>query len=657
MSMSDYIIAIPMMVNHGRAEKNFEERLRLAKLAGAKRIFLCTCTATDTEENKRVNEERFARMAARVTAEGLEPCAWFNSLGHGYSGIADGVEESPDGLTYMKDLDGRVDPGSNCPMDPKFLALLCDWTKRLAKAGARIIQLDDDFRLGYRPGGPHCCCKHHVPALEQAISRHTGQPVKPFDAAEMKAALTTGGPNPLRDAWLEVQGNAMNNVARAMRQAVNEVDPTVRLTACSCLSVWDVDGTDTLTLAKIFAGDTTKPLARLIGAPYWGALRNYDDVRMATVCEYERLQQHWAAGSGVEVYGEGDAYPRPRYTVPAAYLEALDTVLRADGNGHGILKYMFDYCASPAYETGYYDRHMRSQGLYAAIHAAFDGKKAVGVKVFEPIKTFAASHDPGSMNGRCIPRSIRFVTDNSLAARYDADGQDATVIFDDAAELAGPEQLAHGAILDAHAARILMRRGIDVGLESIGEEVHPDGEFFYDMDEIVSISGGTYLAFTLKPGAKVLSGMHLPADANWEHCALPCVYTYENAAGQRFMVHAFIARKSSQYMASRGMQRGWCRAAQLRSQLEWLARRTPDAVCTASPDLFMLAKRDQNSLTVGLWNFCEDAVFSPKVHLGQNWDALVPVAGTAQLDGRTVTLGDIAPSGFACFTVILDKPE
>ena len=131
---------------------------------------------------------------------------------------------------------------------------------------------------------------------------------------------------------------------------------------------------------------------------------------------------------------------------------------------------------------------------------------------------------------------------------------------------------------------------------------------------------------------------------------LLCV-NFSNAAGRKFLVYAFVARDSLQTGAISGIMRGWCRAAQLRSQLAWLAGRTPDAICNAAPDLYMLVKKDADSLTVGLWNFGVDTVFAPVVHLGENWAALEPGAGSAALEGRTVTLGELPAFGFASFTL------
>ena len=100
-----------------------------------------------------------------------------------------------------------------------------------------------------------------------------------------------------------------------------------------------------------------EPLLRLIGAPYWAGLRNYDEAGLAVVCEYERLQLHWTAGSGIETMTEGDSHPNDRYCVPAAYAENFDRVLRAAGEGDGILKYMY-------YGEGYHALHLRSRGLH-----------------------------------------------------------------------------------------------------------------------------------------------------------------------------------------------------------------------------------------------------------------------------------------------------
>ncbi len=641
-----YRLAIPTLLDNPLFEKYYPEWVRRCKNAGADIVFLAVSRCTAAEEEKERQLALLRKYIPLLREEGLEVGIWLSSLGHGGTCATNDVE-ADDGLTQMLSLDGERAHESNCPLDPAFRELFADWIRRLGSTGPAIIQLDDDYRMSYRNGGRYCCCEHHRPLLEEALG-------EPFDAARMKKALLEGSPNPWRNAWLKVQGEGLNSLAAALRAALDEVDPTIRLNHCAVLSTWDVDGVDSLTLARTFAGDT-KPLLRLIGAPYWPAVHGFDEIHLTAVCEYERLQQHWAKDSGVELFCEGDVYPRPRYTTPAAYLEGLDQVMRAAGGSDGILKYMFDYYASPAYETGYYDRHLRNLSLYRSIHRMFDGKQAVGVTVYEPTHTLALSHDPGSLEQRCIPPALRFVTDNSLPVRYDG-GEDATVIFDDAAEAATAEQLAHGAILDAAAARILTRRGFDVGVAAFGEELYPEAERYFAEDETVHVQGGRYCRLQAAAGAHVLSALQMPAQEDPARRSAPGAFRYENAQGQRFLVYAFEARHCVQQGAQHGMMRGWCRASQLRRQLEWLSGRAPDAICDAAPDLYMLVKRDARSMSVGLWNFGLDTVFCPRVQLGADWAALLPGQGKSMLNGRTVTLGELPAFGFASFTVTMDAP-
>lgn len=421
----------------------------------------------------------------------------------------------------------------------------------------------------------------------------------------------------------------------------------MRMTHCAVLSTWDVDGVDSLTLAKTFAGNT-KPLLRLIGAPYWAAIRAFNDIKLAAVCEYERLQQAWNEAHEVEVFCEGDVYPRPRYTVPAAYLEGMDQVMRASGTCDGMLKYMLDYTSSPDYETGYIEKHIDDKPLFEVLEKAFDGKKACGITVYEPMRTLAVSHDPGKSEDRFIPASLRFVTDNTLPVQYEA-GEQAVILFGDSAELAGEEQLKHGAVLDLDAARILKRRGIDTGIIEIGDKITAETEDYLEEAETVCVVGGHWQEVQLKENARIQSMLH--GNQNGRSVSAPACYTYENAQGQKFVVYAFKARTSYEERPMHGTFRGWCRAAQLRRLLPWLSGKPFDAICKPAPDLYILTKKDQDSMTVGLWNFGEDYIKQPVVWLGEEWNSISCGWGNASMDGKTVTLDRLSAFSCACFTV------
>ena len=85
------------------------------------------------------------------------------------------------------------------------------------------------------------------------------------------------------------------------------------------MSVWDMDGVDSFTLAKLLAGNT-KPLVRLIGAPYWAENRFLGN-RLEDVIELERMERSWHEGDDIEVFSEGGrvtAFRPPiwKYSIP-----------------------------------------------------------------------------------------------------------------------------------------------------------------------------------------------------------------------------------------------------------------------------------------------------------------------------------------------------
>ena len=51
-----------------------------------------------------------------------------------------------------------------------------------------------------------------------------------------------------------------------------------------------------------------------------------------------RQQCAWAQNSDVELFCEGDTYPRPRYRVPSRPLELFDLMMLCDGTSQGMLQ-------------------------------------------------------------------------------------------------------------------------------------------------------------------------------------------------------------------------------------------------------------------------------------------------------------------------------
>ncbi len=634
-----YRVSVPIMLNP-RFEKDFDEFMAQSQQAKVDRVFLCAAMSVAPEAHKQEHLRLLRKYLPKVREAGFDVAVWTNSLGHGSAlQHEDSSDSAKTDTRLMMNLDGQYMGYSYCPLHEEFSDNFARWLQDIARTGARTIMLDDDYRVSWRSGHRFCACDRHMAKLQEEL----GEPVTREFVKEM---LAKKEPNRYRDAWMKVQGDSLLWLAKKLRAALDEVDPTVRLGHCAVLSTWDIDGVDSITLARTFAGQN-KPFLRYIGAAYWAGTHGHGNIKLGHVCEYERMQQEWCKNSGIETFCEGDTYPRPRQTVPAAYLEGFDTAMRVAGTSDGMLKYMFDYTSSPHFETGYLSAHLRHLPLYEKLHGHFDGKQAVGITVFEPMKKFAQSHcvsTPWEDHG--IPAAVRFVADCGLPTRYDA-GDEATVVFGDAAELAGDEQFANGAILDVTAAEALTRRGWDVGLDNMGQKVRPGSEYFPAYDEDVGIAGGDWYELAISEQAEALSWLRLPDRR------VPAAYYYENAKGQRFLVYAFRAQTGHENSTTdHGVFRSKCRTLQVKDTLPRLMGKAPRVQVGYGLEIYVQAKADEKSISVAVWNFCEDELYDQTVTLpgGKNIDF---AAGGGTLENGVVKLDMIQPFGMAAFTVEL----
>ena len=599
----------------------------------ADRIFLAVCSSVASAEAKDRNLQLLGELIPWFEAAGLEVGVWTNSLGHGDE------RYGPVPYTRIRCAAGDESTGSMCPLDEDFADEFCAWLHDIASVGAKMIMLDDDYRLSYRGTGLGCFCDLHL----AAFAKLTGQTLS---REELVQKAFTGGPSPERDAWLQVCGDSLRNLAARLRAAVDTVSPDIRLGHCAVLSTWDVDGVDSIELARIFAG-RTRPFLRFIGAPYWAPMRAWG-FRLATIIETERMQRKWCEGQGIEIFSEGDVYPRPRFNAPAAYLEGFDTALRADGGLDGILKYMLDYSCSPRYETGYVDRHVLNMPLYEEIEKHFASKPAVGVRVFEAMHKLQRAILPPAFPGAgyvqetFISASIEFLCDNSVPMQYDT--PDVTIVFGENARYASAETLQYGAILDAPAAEILTQRGFDVGLRKVLGQASVRAEYYPADGETVPV-GGTY--FNLEVDSRVRFVTHLKGEGT-----AGGAYEYENGEGVRFLVYPFNAYETRHHDRA---FRCYCRMRQLAAGIEYVRRRLMDVVCLGNPDLYIQCKKDENSLSIGLWNFCVDEILAPEIRLSDEYESAQFIQCSGQLRGNVIELSMLPPFGFAA--VVLQRQK
>lgn len=619
-----YKLSVPVMDNILSRGDNKEKTAADLKRMGADRVFLAldAYIADPTERKAALQSLR-------------EDCAYFKNLGFEVGSWCWTFMVREDfGFTRMKSPTGRESSMDVCPSDEAFCDYAADYIRELAATGVDLIMFDDDFRYGFQDMGLGCVCENHLARMREITGEN-------FTLDDIRDHLLSGKKNKYRSAWIQANGEYLRGFARRMRAALDEVSPQTRMGFCACMSNWDFDGILAHEISLLLAGGT-KPFMRLIGAPYWAAMQAWGN-RLGDVIELERMERSWCP-DGIEIFSEGDAYPRPRFCTPAAIMEGFDTALRADGSLDGILKYGLDYSASPDYERGYVERHCKHLPLYAGIDDFFGSKTPCGIRIYEFPKKYENADVPEEKAGKDDVQDMffspasRLTSACSLPTVYHGTGVGG-IAFGENARYLDEDALNSGLVLDLLAARILTERGVDVGLLAVGEKHSAATEHFSEPEEYVSVDG-SYYETTLAPGARVQSEF---TEGDTAH---PASYLYENSRKQRFLVFTFNA-----YFNGGRLNRQYGRSRQLAEAFPYLSGQKLPAFCFGNPDLYTLCKSENSKLTVGLWNFFPDEIDAPVITLHRPYTAIRFLNCEGELHGDCVTLTPIPAYGFAAFEV------
>ncbi len=622
--MNNYKHTVPVMNYDFAHHMNREKTVETLKKMGVSRVMIgVESNSTGIGAKEKVIAD-IKDNTEYLHSCGFEVGAWFWAF---YNTLKND-------FVRMVSPEGKVSTSTVCPTDEAYCGEMCEFIKDVVKTGVDMLQFDDDLRYGFQDMGFGCLCGNHL----KRIGEYLGEEV---DFETVAEGVMNGGKNKYRDAFLAVNGIVFEEFAQKCRDAVDSVNPQVRMGFCSCITSWDIDGTTPDRLAKILAGNT-RPFYRLIGAPYWAAMGAWGHTRISYVIEQERLEANRREDGNIEIFSEGDTYPRPRYRVPAAFLEGFDTVLRADGCTDGILKYSFDYTADCSYETGYNEAHIRNMPVYDAIDEMFSDRKTVGVRVFDSMRKFGSltmptdEKNPVNVQNLAFNVTARFLASNSIPTVYSGNEYSGAAFGEDARILT-PDMLRNGAVIDYAAAVILKEKGIDTGIISENGTAGMSGTEHYASGEMTNTLTSTEIhRVKLADGAEICSYIEKDGEK------IPVFYRYENAEGLRFAVYTFDGYKAEEHAF-----RNYERQKQVIEALEWLSGRKLPAVCTGHPDLYILTKRKDNTLTVGLWNFFPDKIYGAKIELPENIASFRTFGADGKAEKNILTVSEIEPYGFA----------
>jgi len=601
------------------------------KTLDAQRVFLAISQYIISKEERKAEMEALRENCAFFKAKGFEVGAWFWTFW---------VKEK-NSFTKMKGATGIVSRETVCPSDNAFREFAKDWIKEVASCGFDLIMFDDDFRYGFLDIGMGCVCKNHIAYMENILGEK-------LDESTLAPRLLSWGKNKYRDAWLEANGYYLRLFAKEMREALDEINPNIRLGLCSCMSLWDTDGVDTVTISKILAGKT-KPFIRLIGAPYWAVNKSWGN-RLQNIIELERMERSWCEDENIEIFAEGDVYPRPRINCPANYLELFDMAIRADSRFDGILKYGLDYISNPGYETGYAMRHLKNKPIYDEIHKSFHDKKACGVRVYERMNKFSEMEITDAVAGTCDVQNIffspaaRMLSDCSIPTVYDGEGI-CGIAFAENIHMVSDEAMKTGIIIDARAAHILQSNGIDTGILSVGNQMNVDTEYFADMDEYVSCVCKAY-DMKISDKAKISSKFSYVTEDGITRKEIVGSYLYQNDKGHKFLVFTFDA-----YFNGESIYRSYARSMQIKNTIQHFFNQKLPAYSYGNPDFYVIAKKNEQEMAIAMFNCFADSVLTPVIELDKEYTEIQYINCNGNMEGDKVYLDEIAPFAFAGIVV------
>ncbi|MCD9023829.1 hypothetical protein [Cohnella silvisoli] len=179
------------------------------------------------EDYIRKNVDLLAKRFAEIRALGMTPMLnYFVTLGHGEAKPAAGMDH----FQWIVDGHGNQSIGCPCPLDESFQDYMCKAFGLYAQLDVESIWIDDDFRLFAREGTDtlQCFCKLHLGRFADKLGRY-------YERDEvMERLMQKPADRAFRKAWFAVQGQSMRELARKLRDAVEEVNANTGMGVMFC---------------------------------------------------------------------------------------------------------------------------------------------------------------------------------------------------------------------------------------------------------------------------------------------------------------------------------------------------------------------------------------------------------------------------------------
>ncbi len=372
------------------------------------------------------------------------------------------------GFPSIEDAEGNKSADNKkCPLDEAFAADFAAKIRAVALAHPKIINIEDDYTLSWGRGlgksGP-CFCRRHLADFAKRYG-------KALSAQEIDAAFRDRTPDNLaiRQAFADSIRDSLVSLAKKVRAAVDEVDPSIRIMLCEADGL-DKDGDALEAVIRAFAGGT-RPAVRPAGAIY-GAETTPASIPRAlahTMWTLERLPKD------IETFYEADVYPHNRFYSSASQLMSLmagATVMGTDDFLFYCLQYLDDPLEDPGYANAFRALRPRLEAVQRFLRER--RSRLSGVRIVWTAKDVYLTRGYGSGHGGQLGCGSYMLAKFGIPYTTRPDSGGIALMTGEVAETMSDAEirslLSGGLILDAPAAALLARRGFE---KEMGVDVAP----------------------------------------------------------------------------------------------------------------------------------------------------------------------------------------
>jgi len=281
-------------------------RIQKEKIAGESlMIFNLVPEGNPPIDKFEVLGKRFKKVQDEIGGRAKFGVLLQSTLGHGY------VLKNPNALEHMVCISTKKDVIYRCcPLGEKVGEYMADICRKAAMLKPTHIMVDDDFRMYTNADKAGCLCPAHLAKISEKLGRK-------IDLNEAHARVMGTSDEDKRIAKIidEVIIDSICALAQKMRDAIDEIDPTIRGSVCVCNA--DIRYADRL--GRIFAGKGYEPIIRINNARYASMAvspRNFATTMTKSIQQLAPLKN-----KGI-IIAETDTLPHNRYGTSARSLHS-----------------------------------------------------------------------------------------------------------------------------------------------------------------------------------------------------------------------------------------------------------------------------------------------------------------------------------------------